>query len=134
MGAPMSRHPVKYLIPEGYIGWVKIKHGEDASPLKLLNGKFVCQIPPDGVLNTSSQLEDGWAKDEYFYYSDQGSLRELRNTGWGGGGMIWAAHSEWQDTSKPARVTESFYVGTEDQYHRNETHPVTKPALSLGGM
>jgi hypothetical protein len=124
--APIARHPVEYLIPAGYVGWVKIKHGEDAEALKMFNGKYICQIPPEGVLYTSSQLEDGWARDEYFYYADQGSLRELPNTGWGKGGMIWAGHDEWQDTSKPGRFTESFYVGTEDQYHRNETHSVAK--------
>ena len=123
--APMARHPTRYLIPEAYVGWVKIKHGEDAGPLEMSNGKYICRIPVNGTLYTSSRPEDGWAKDEYFYYSGSGSLRELPETGWGKGGMIWAGHSEFQATqggSMPARFTEVFYVGTEEQYHRNESH------------
>jgi hypothetical protein len=124
--APIVRHPTKYLIPEGYVGWVSIKHGENADPLQLSSGKYISRIPANGVLFTSSLMEDGWARDEYFYYSPNGSLRELRNTSWGEGGMIWAGANEWelsQDGSKPRKFTENFYVGTEDQYHRKEGHP-----------
>ncbi len=128
-GAPLARHPTKYLIPEEFIGWVKINHGENKAPLPLLNGKYICRIPASGVLDTSSGVEDGWAKDDYFYYSENGSLRELPKTGWSKGGMIWANHTEFQatqDGSMPARFTESFYVGTEEQYRRSETHSVTQ--------
>lgn len=38
--APIVRHPTKYLIPEGYVGWVKINHGEKAAPLQLSNGQI----------------------------------------------------------------------------------------------
>jgi hypothetical protein len=128
--APTSRHPTRYLIPEGYVGWVKINHGEKAAPLQLSNGKFICRIPASGVLDTSSNVESGWAKDEYLYYSSSNVLRELPETGWDKGGMIWANHSEFQatqDGSLPSRFTESFYVGTEEQYHRSENCTVSQP-------
>jgi hypothetical protein len=127
MGAPpIARHPTKFLVPQGYIGWIKIKHGDGGLPLPISNGAFVCRIPANGVLQTSSPREDGWAKDEYFYYSADGSLRALAETGWGEGGMIWAGGTEWQATdngSKPTQFTEKFYVGREDQYHNNESKP-----------
>jgi|SRR5271155_1625412 len=127
--ASIARHPTKYFIPEGYVGWLKINHGEKADPLQLSNGKYICRIPASGVLYTSSTVEDGWAEDEYLYYSGNGFLRELPETGWGNGGMIWANHNEFQatqDGSLPARFTESFYVGTEEQYRRNESHSVSQ--------
>jgi hypothetical protein len=89
MGAPIARHPTRFLIPKAYIGWVKIEYGGNAPPLAMSNGEYTCQIPATGFLVTSSPLEEGWAKDEYFYYSDDGSLEVLPDTGWGGGGMIW---------------------------------------------
>lgn len=119
MGAPIARHPTRFLIPKGYIGWIKIEYGRNAPPLKMSNGKYICQIPASGVLATSSSLEEGWAKDEYLYYSDDGSTEVLRDTGWGGGGMIWAG-SMGGDSTMRKQFTETFYVGSEDQFHRNE--------------
>ena len=122
MGAPIARHPTKFLIPQGYVGWVKIEYGESAPPLEMSNGVYICRIPASGILQTSSSLEVGWAKDEYFYYSEDGSLRSLPDTGWGGGGMIWGGNTESQligNGIRPARFSENFYVGREDQYHKN---------------
>jgi hypothetical protein len=123
MGAPIARHPTRFLIPKGYVGWVQIEHVGNAPPLAMANGKYTCQIPASGSVATSSPLEDGWAKDEYFYYSDNGSLEELPDTGWGGGGMIWAENVSWAqepNSSKPRRFIQRFYVGKEDQYRRDE--------------
>ena len=131
-GSPIARHPTKFLIPQGYVGWVKIEHGESAPPLEMSNGVYICRIPASGILQTSSSLEDGWAKDEYFYYSEDGSLRALPNTTWGGGGMIWGGNINFQlegNGVKPKRFGENFYVGREDQYRKNVSGQ-TEPALS----
>jgi hypothetical protein len=100
------------------------------------NGTRICQIPADGMLLTSSLSEQGWAKDEYFYYSGDGSVSELRDTGWGRGGMIWGGSTEWQQPasgSKPTQITEYFYVGTEERYHHavssNESRPINESAI-----
>jgi hypothetical protein len=129
-GSPIARHPTKFLIPQGYVGWVEIEHGEGAPPLEMSNGVYICRIPASGILQTSSSLEDGWAKDEYFYYSEDGSLRALPDTAWGGGGMIWGGDIKFQldgNGIRPTRFSENFYVGREDQYHKNvsgQTEPL----------
>ncbi len=123
MGPPLVRHPNRYLIPAGYVGWVKIEHGGDGPPLSLQEGVYLCRIPANGVLMTSSPLERGWAKDEYFYYEKDDSPKELANTGWGKGGMIWAGQISFDlgtGPSPPKRVTERFYVGTESEYRAAE--------------
>jgi hypothetical protein len=120
VGSPLARHPTRYLIPAGYVGWVTIKYGADGPPLPLSKGTYICSIADSGALATSSALEDGWASDEYFYRSADGALKRLRETGWGKGGMIWSGTVSWQldtSTTSPKRVTQKFYVGTEDQYH-----------------
>ncbi len=115
MGSPLVRHPTRYLIPEGYIGWIEVHYGEPVAPaLPLHDGTFVCKIPESGSATTSSPLEDGWASDEYYYYSESGPMRELKDTGWGQGGMIWAPST----TIDNKKVRLRFYVGTEEQYHR----------------
>ncbi len=126
MGAPVARHPTRFLIPKAYIGWIKVEYGRNAPPLAMSNGKYICRIPASGVLATSSPLEDGWAKDEYLYYSEDGSTEVLPDTGWGRGGMIWAG-SVAGDSPNAKQFTQSFYVGREDQYRRNESQEASQP-------
>ena len=141
IGSPIGRHPTTFLIPNGYVGWVEVKYDEkDAAPLQRENGIYTCRIPESGVLNTSSSLEAGWAKDEYFYYSENGSAHGLKDTAWGAGGMIWGGKTEWQqmpDGSQPKRIAEYFYVGTEEQYHRavsaNEARPFNEAKRNRTG-
>ena len=128
MGVPIARHTTKFLIPKPYVGWIKIEYGRSAPPLQMSKGKYICRIPASGVLATSSPLEEGWAKDEYLYYSEDGSTEVLPDTGWGGGGMIWAG-SVSRDSASAKQFTQNFYVGREDQYHRNGSQRMTQ---SLG--
>lgn len=117
-----KRTPVRYEIPEGYVGWVRIDFEQpDAAPLPLRDGFRVARIPPAGRLSTSSPLEEGWAKDQYIYYSSKGE-RELTSTGWGEGGMIWAGHTG-TGTGERGRYHESFFVGSEADLRVVENHP-----------
>lgn len=129
--APIARHPTKFFVPAGYVGWVAVKYGETkARSLPMTDGTFICQIPPDGLLETSSFPEQGWAKDEYLYYSKDGSTQEITETGWGRGGMIWGNANEWQLTqngSMPAQITTYFYVGTEEGYHHAVSTDESRP-------
>jgi Family of unknown function (DUF6843) len=121
MGPPLARQPTRFLIPNGYVGWVKVEYGESgAPPLPFVAGKYICRIPEDAELRTSSLLEYGWGRDEYAYYSSDGSERTLPVSGWGGGGMIWGGF-----TSGPngAQITESFFVGSESQFQHSQPPP-----------
>jgi hypothetical protein len=131
MGAPIARHPTNFLVPQGYVGWVSVRYGEkDATALEMKSGTRICRIPDVGLLRTSSPVEMGWAKDEYFYYSQDGSLHALKDTGWGKGGMIWGDSNEWEQTpdgTTPTRIAQYFYVGTEEQYHRAVSSKESRP-------
>jgi hypothetical protein len=111
-----SRKPNKYIIPEGYIGWVKIYYEvPDAQPLSFENGYLIYRIPSTGILKTSSKMEGGVAVDKYFY--DTGNtLLELKSTDWGKGGMIWAGYTGVggeEINGNPASYL-GFFVGTEE--------------------
>ena len=135
-GAVTARHPNRYLVPDGYIGWLEIKYGQKgAGDLPLINGAIVCKFPPSGLLETSSALELGSARDEYFYYTDAGSTVRLKLTGWGQGGKIWGGTDEWMDNSEHSSVNEYFFVGTEEQFHhldpRSDRRPFNQAATKL---
>jgi hypothetical protein len=124
IGAVTARYPTRFLIPDNYIGWVEVRYAQsNANALPVMNGRLICQIPDSGMLDTSSPLEAGWAKDEYFYYSRDGALHALKSTGWGQGGVIWG---ETNSTTE-----EFFFVGTEQQF-RHGVHERQKRSFSEG--
>jgi hypothetical protein len=129
MGAPLARHPIRYLIPDGYVGWVEVRYGvPGSSQLPIQSGVLVCRIPAGGLLATSSRLEDGWATDEYDYYSEGGARRKLRETGWGGGGQIWGGQvSRSASTDADPERDEYIYIGSEEQFKKGETTNDLRP-------
>jgi hypothetical protein len=119
-----QRTPEKFLIPSGYVGWVRIEYSVPTEPpLPVEAGYQIIRIPQDGLLKTSSKLEVGWAMD-YFYYCDGPDCRELADTTRGKGGMIWgAATGRSQRPPDPEKVFMEFFVGTEDEFDRYGTPP-----------
>jgi hypothetical protein len=115
-----QRRSSRYLIPEGYVGWVRVNFDvKDAPPLSIEDGYYLFKFASDGKLNTSSGMEYGWGSDEYYYYSSN-TRRKLKATGWGGGGMIWGdfngAAQSGQGADEPPY--QFFFVGTEEQYKK----------------
>jgi hypothetical protein len=113
------RRPERYVLPAGYVGWVKITFNvAGATPLPLEEGHDLYLIPASGHLITSSHFETGWAKDQFFYGRPDGFRVELPDTGWGNGGMIWAeSNGPRGDDSTPKLETfRRFFVGSEQRY------------------
>jgi hypothetical protein len=112
-----QRRPSRYLIPEGYMGWVRVDFKvKDAPATPFEDGYYLFKFPLSGKIETSSDIEYGVAKDEYYYYSDT-TRRLLKVTGWGGGGMIWTGfNGSAQGNNEPPY--EYFFVGTEDEENR----------------
>lgn len=125
MGAVTARHPTRFLIPAGYVGWITINYGEAGQPpLEMVKGEYLCRFSKSGALATSSKLEEGWAEDEYFYYSGSGHLDRLKETGWGAGGMVWGGQvSRSVGIADSGEFTQKIYIGTEDEFRRNDTQP-----------
>jgi hypothetical protein len=115
------RPPSRFLIPSGYVGWITVEYRvPNAAPLPR-EGKFLLvRLGKDGTLQTSSDLPEGWAHDQYFYY-DENARQALSNAGWCKGGMIWGEALEKHEAVTPQR----FFVGNEDQF-RIEVGPAEK--------
>jgi hypothetical protein len=111
-----TRQPSRYLIPDGYVGWVKIIFRKsDAPALPVEDGHYLLKIPPSGSLETSSEIEYGVASgDDYFYYCGD-TRRKLESTGWGGGGMVWGEYNGSSGNNERTELHEGFFIGTEEQ-------------------
>ncbi len=71
------RSPRKFFIPEGYAGWVTVRfEKKDAAPLIEKDGYVEFHIPQNGILETSSKLETGWSRDD-FYYEGSNGIQEI---------------------------------------------------------
>ncbi len=115
------RQPRRYLIPDGYVGWLRVDYGVNAAhargygvdrayPLPVENGFRIYRFPASGHIVTSSSIEEGWAKDEFFYVAD-GKMTELSQAK--GSNMIWSVFNG--RVSGSATQTLFLFVGTEEE-------------------
>jgi len=131
-----ERHPSRYILPDGYVGWVVIHFDRPGAPPIELKGKeLVFDIPETGVLYTSSQQESGEARDHYVYRLPDGQFRELPNTGWGKGGMVWDESSgKTERPGAPDDHTEQFFIGSEQQEKAMQSLPNTWEGIVPGDL
>ncbi len=109
-GSPRS---LRFLIPEGYSGWVRVEFEVSGAPqLPSEVGQTVLKIPPSGLLRTSSPEQYGRARDSYFY-SDPGP-RRLPDSG--PGRLVWGKINGEESGPGGKRKYEEFFVGTEQQF------------------
>jgi hypothetical protein len=122
------RPPSRFLIPSGYVGWVKIEYQVFNAPPLPHEGKYsLVVLDKNAFLQTSSDLPEGWAHDQFFYYLGAGR-QALSNAGWCKGGMIWGEVISGQ--GHPGKV-QKFFVGNEDQF-RMEVDPTGKTYSPCG--
>ena len=122
------RPPFRFLIPSGYVGWARIEYQIPGAPPLRREGKYLLVVlGKGGALETSSDLPEGWAHDQFFYYL--GDARQpLSNAGWCKGGMIWG---EVTAPDGKATKVQKFFVGNEDQF-RMEADPASKTYSPCG--
>ena len=122
------RPPSRFQIPSGYVGWVRIEYRVPNAPLLPREGKYqLVHLNQDGTLKTSSDLPGGWGHDQFFFFS-QNTRKQLSNSGWCKGGMIWD-EATGKDEKSPLFL--KFFVGNEDQF-RQETDPGGKTYSPCG--
>ncbi|HEY4766693.1 MAG TPA: hypothetical protein VIH75_23680 [Candidatus Sulfotelmatobacter sp.] len=105
----------RFLIPEGYRGWVRVEFEiPGAPPLPAQAGQIVLKIPPTGLLRTSSSEQYGWAEDDYVFYAS-GGLQPIPDSG--AGKLIWGKINNSEHSgSSGKRSYEEFFVGTQQQF------------------
>jgi len=108
------RRPLIYKIADGYRGWAVVRYDDSVCrPLEHDNIFLVIAIPSSGVGCTSSPRQGGWRITLYEYVSGEKVTRRIRQSGWGGGGEIWAGFD------MPYKHSESFFVGREQELKKS---------------
>ena len=68
--------PYRFLIPEGYVGWIRVDFNvPDAPQLPVEDGFYIFKFPETGRLQTSSGDVVESRRNEFLYYSAEGSYR-----------------------------------------------------------
>ena len=115
------RRPAKVYIPEGYIGWLRIEYGVPGAP-KLKADYFgpweYQRFPPSGLLQTSSELGDGAASEDSFYYSDDGNTKPIPRNMEHGGIISWCVRKP--DGSRLERAFITYFIGPEEEYEKRK--------------
>lgn len=108
------RRSLRFLIPEGYTGWVRVEFEvQGAPPLPVQGGHYVLRIAADGSLKTSSLEQYGWAKDSYYFAATAGMHPLLDE---GPDRRIWGKINGEATGTSGKRKYEEFFVGTEQQF------------------
>ena len=125
-----------FLIPEGYVGWVRVDFEvPGAPPLTVENGFYILRFSNTGRVQTSSRDILGW-QDEFLYYStEKPYLLKLKTAGplelrmvhgqFSGPG---AGHKD--PVPNPYRY---YFIGPKDVFDRvDSSDPSTGPRESDG--
>ncbi|MCD8548447.1 MAG: hypothetical protein LRY38_08565 [Aeromonadaceae bacterium] len=94
----------RYLIPEGYAGWLCVTYSvAGAPPLKFEDGFRLVKFSPSGVVATSTEGMPGKYKDEFWFYEGN-RLRQMNIEKEMGGGYTVAKPED------PGHFTVMFWV------------------------
>jgi hypothetical protein len=117
----------RFLIAEGYRGWVRVEFEIPGMPLlPTEGGQTITKIPPPGLLRTSSPEQYGWARDTYVFYSSAGE-QSIPDSG--PARLIWGKINGEERGSSGKRKYEEFFVGNEQQYKDQIDHPKPEDPL-----
>jgi hypothetical protein len=103
----------KFLIPEGYVGWLRVEYDVECfPPIPSEDGVRILRFTDANVLETSSPMPGDAAERQYFYYSADGLERDLAADYGSGNGMIWQERRGSRGGKMSMFI---FFVGTEEQ-------------------
>lgn len=106
--------PIRWEIPAGYRGWVVVLYENPACPALRAEGFYAQVVPIDanGCGCTSSSSPTGWRSHRYEYVEPDDRRVQIRQSGWGGNGEIWAGYTATRQPSSPFPLW-GYFVGSE---------------------
>lgn len=112
--------PYRFLIPEGYVGWIRVDFDvPGAPPLPIEDGFYIFKFPDSGRLQTSSSDVVESRRNEFLYYSNDGTYRLHE-----GGPLdrrLVQQEMSGPGSGQPAPIPNHyryFFIGPTDVFHR----------------
>jgi hypothetical protein len=112
--------PYRFLIPEGYVGWVRVDFDvAGAPPLPIEDGFYIFKFTESGRLQTSSSDVVESRRNEFLYYSNDGKYRLHE-----GGPLdrrLVQQELSGPGSGQPAPIPNHyryFFIGPTDVFHR----------------
>jgi hypothetical protein len=85
---PPKTMPYRFLVPEGYVGWIRVDFDVAGAPaIPIEDGFYVFKFSESGRLQTSSSDLVDSPRNQFFYYSSAGKYR-LKMGGPMGGRLV----------------------------------------------
>lgn len=113
-GCDQKRKAIVYLIPDGYKGEITLHyHIKDAPKPVKENNKYVFTFDSKGKCNTSIDLEEGSALDEYYYVKNGKRTPLSLDDQPLGSRMVWGGTIS--GISRKNDISSDF-IGTHDEY------------------
>jgi len=113
----------RYVIPDGYFGWVVVFHDvASCPPVPRLRGWKTYRFAPDGTLCTSDPIVGGWMKSEYLYANGK-ALVDDRD--------IWQKSTGEATKDGVRHVFVDFFVGSRRQFDTMPRNNRIAPGVTL---
>jgi hypothetical protein len=117
-----SLNPVRFLIPRGFVGWLRLEcNDQSAPPLPLEGNTRVFRFASSSVLSTSSPCPQEGSAQEYLYYAQDGAVTSVTSDYWRNNGFIWGQYSGFRGGE--LRMY-GFFVGTEEEFQKRPNAPI----------
>jgi hypothetical protein len=131
-GQTQQTLPYRFLIPEGYVGWIRVDFEvPDAPPLPVEGGYYIFKFSNTGRIETSSRdLLESWHEQFVYYSTERPYLLKLKIVGPAELRMVHGQFSgpgpgHPSPVPKPYRY---YFIGPKDVFDRvDASDPKTAP-------
>lgn len=122
-----------YLIPKDSNGWYAVVFDQQGfPPLEAEGENAVFRFGADRILITSSILNEGHRRAEYFFTDAVGNRVRAMTSPIGGGGQIWDRHtSSRREIGKADLLIYCFFVGPETVCQRSSQNELEAQVESV---
>lgn len=108
----LKRPAYHFYFPQSFKGWVTVKFEKPGAPALIdEDGALRFNIPPSGILETSSTYKEGWGKDHFFVIGPDGRYTEVERTETVNGESLTRVH----DLKSASMAYDSLIVALPDQ-------------------
>jgi hypothetical protein len=105
-------------VPEGYVGWVKIRYNEECKDAPSAFSVSTVRVSDKGEGCRRVRMPEGWTWTRYFYVDRDGNrTRRLRSSGWDEAREIWPYSASINGS------VETLFVGSEEEFDETKRAP-----------